>query len=80
MVQLLATDALTLRFALADPAACGPELAPMRSISVVAAPARGHQMFWMGRAALIRLEMTLERILAWSAIDRPRLGLRPAVG
>jgi hypothetical protein len=51
MVQLLATDALTLRFALADPAACGPELAPMRSISVVAAPARGHEMFWMGPAA-----------------------------
>lgn len=63
MVQLLATAALTLRFALADPAACDPELAATRSISVVDTAIRGHEMFWVWPAGRLRLHMTVERIL-----------------
>ena len=45
MVQLLATKALTLRFALADPAASDRELAATSSISVAANPTLGQEMF-----------------------------------
>jgi len=55
MVQLLATEALTLRFALADPAACDRELAAMTSIAVAATP----------------MHMTLTRMLVGTATGRP---------
>ena len=45
MVQLLATEALTLRFALADPAASDRELTATSSISVAANPTLGQEMF-----------------------------------